>query len=113
MTGLDALEGAIADLRDTWDAHLETTKARIRDLEERIASWHGDPTKRIAELEEEVKRVESRLTQVKLRLGLIARVSGRHEQQHENACLPVDDCLRCWPLDVITELREYAEREEP
>lgn len=47
---------------------------------------------------------ETELQQVALRLGCIARVSAQHDT---HAC-PADDCLECWPEDVIDEFRKFA-----
>jgi hypothetical protein len=45
---------------------------------------------------------------ISLRLGLIASVSS----MHSNHVCPQDDCMECWPGDIIDELKGVARAAE-
>ena len=84
---------------------------RLKKIEAEVpfATWPESPTRwliaqvrtlrqRVAEVEEERKRVV-------LRLGCIARVT----ENHDSHVCPADDCMECWPGDLADEFKSYSE----
>lgn len=48
--------------------------------------------------------VDAERERIRLRLGCIAEVSARHNL---HSC-PADDCMICWPTDLIDEFAKFA-----
>jgi len=56
------------------------------------------------EIRAAVAAEREKMDRVRLRLGCIARVSANHAS---HVC-PADDCLECWPGDVVEEFAKFA-----
>lgn len=74
-------------------------RAYLRSTDEWMRRWKEADDARVA-LEEELRSV-------RLRLGCIARVSAAHDG---HVC-PADDCLECWPGEVVEEFERFAKME--
>ena len=75
------------------DALLARCEDQLRALDDTLSQLVGGHQSRSAEM-----------AHVRARLGCIARVSAAHDG---HAC-PADDCMSCWPRELIKEFAGFS-----